>query len=291
MKRSNRIVGFIAAVILLSAGGMYVFAPGELTHEGRTLDEWLEALVGRQTSPTTEEARVALKALGDNAMPELIAMLRARDSELKEQLELIGRLQPWFNVSFGRASTKRAKAIVAFKVLGPAAAPAIPDLQHALETCENPKDVAEALTQIGPEAVPALRESLSSEDPNVRSAAIHGLAVSHHTTDAVTEDFLLRLNDDNAIVRFHAARAIQRHPNFPEKVVPILIARLTDESNLVRRYVIHALGSYRHHARDALPRLRELAANRELDPRLVGAALNAIGLIDAQEANLTPPAP
>jgi len=282
MKRANRLVGFIAAAILLAAGGIYVFAPDELRHEGRTLDEWLEALVGRQTSPPPEQAREALKAMGDKAVPRLIDMLHARDSKLKEQLELVARLQPWFNVSFGRASTKRAKAILAFKELGPAAATAIPDLRHALETSENPKDVAEALALIGPEAVPALRESLTSEDPNVRSAAIHGLDVSHHTTDAVTEDFLLRLNDDNAIVRFHAARALHHHSNFPDKVVPVLIARLKDESNLVRRYSVHALGAYGPAAREALPQLQEIAADRELDPRIVGAALNSIGLIESE---------
>ncbi len=289
MKRANHLVGFIAAAILLAAGGIYVFAPDELSREGRTLDEWLEALVGKQTSPTPEQARDALKAMGDKAMPRLIDMLHARDSELKEQLELVARLQPWFNVSFGRASTKRAKAITAFKVLGPAAAPAIPDLQRALETRGNPKDVAEALTMIGPEAVPALRESLTSDDPNVRSAALHGLDVSYHTTDAITEDFLLLLNDDNAIVRFHAARAIHHHPNFPDKVVPVLVARLKDESNLVRRYSVRALGAYGPAAREALPQLQEIAADRELDPRIISAAANAIQLIESETP--TRPAP
>ena len=280
MKRPNRIVGFITAAILLAAGGIYVFSPAELRHDGRTLEEWLEALVGRQSEPPQQEARDAIKAMGETAVPELISMLHARDSELKEQVELVARLQPWFNVSFGRASTKRTKAIVAFRTLGPAAEAAIPDLQRALTESENPKDVAEALTQIGPRAIPALRESLTSDDPNVRSAAIHGLDISYHTTDDITEDFLLRLNDDNAVVRFHAARAIHHHPNFPEKVVPVLIARLKDESNLVRRYTIHALGAYRSHAREALPLLEKIATDQEEDRRIISAALNATKLIN-----------
>ncbi len=282
MKRANRIVGFIAAAILLAAGGVYVMTPDELTHEDRTLEEWLEALVGRQASPKPEEARRAIQAMGESAVPSLIDMLNARDSKLKEQIELVARLQPWFNVSFGRASTKRSRAILAFKTLGPAAAGAIPDLQRALEQSENPKDVAEALVEIGPASVRALRESLTSEDPNVRSAAIHGLIRSPHTPEGITNDFLLLLNDRNAIVRFHAARALLHHPNIPNKAVPALLARLDDESNLVRRYALHALGAYRLEAREALPRVREIAANRDEDRRIVGAALNALTLIESK---------
>ncbi len=276
MSRNNRILGFVVAAILVAGAALYALGPDEPSHAGRPLSEWLEQLAAPKDDDAKTSAEDALKAMGKTAVPRLIAKLRARDSDLKEQIELVARLQPWFNVSFSRASAERARAIKAFSVLGPAATDAVPELRRTLEEGENPKDVAETLAQIGPDAVVALGEALQSDDPNVRSAAIHGLDVSPFTPTDIADRFLILLADDNSIVRFHAARAIFHHPGSPERAVPALIARLDDDSNLVRRYAARALGAYGASAAEAAPKLREISTNRDEDARIIGAALSAL---------------
>ena len=276
MKRPNRALGFIAASIIGAGAALYALGPDEPTHEGLTLSEWIEKLGAPGDKAGQARAEDALRAIGSSAVPHLVRLLQARDSNLKEQIELIARLQPWFNVSFGRASAQRAKAVRAFSALGPAAVEAVPELRVTLEEGENPKDVAETMAQIGPKAITALRDALRSDDPNVRSAAIHGLDVSAHSPDDIVSDFLVMLSDGNAIVRFHAARAIFHHPGEAEKAVPALSARLDDDSNLVRRYAARALGAFGLASREARDKLEEIAADPEEDPRIISAARFAL---------------
>lgn len=269
-------MGFIAAAMIAAGAILYAMGPDEPTHNGRPLSEWIERLGDPNDKPGQVRAEEAIRTIGAAAVPHLLRKLRARDSSLKEQIELIARLQPWFNVSFGRASAERAKAVRAFSALGPAAVGAVPELRRTLEEGENPKDVAETMSRIGSEAIVALQDALTSGDPNVRSAAIHGLDVSPHAPDDIAGEFLLMLNDGNAIVRFHAARAIFHHPQDPERAVPALTARLNDDSNLVRRYAARALGAYGSASREAREELQAIASDPEEDPRIVSAAQFAL---------------
>lgn len=286
MKRSNQIIFLLIFSLIAAGAATAVFGPDDPQYDGKPLSEWLDQL-GHADERKNQAAADAFEAMGESAVPSLIAALRKRDSAVKEQIELVARLQPWFNVSFGSASSTRAKAVKAFSILGPAAADAIPALSEILNDSENPKDVAETLAQIGPEAIPSLLEALKSEDPSVRCAALFGLDVSPYAPGDIAETYVTRLIDENSTVRFYAARCLYHKPKLPERAVPMLIAKLGDNSDLVRRYAAHALGAYGPDAIDAKSQLREIAANPEEDRRIISAAMNALTRID--QAGAAPP--
>lgn len=284
MKRFNKIVLFLVVGLITAGAASAFFASEEPVYGDRRLSEWLEQL--SHSEPRANQAAVdALNAMSESAVPHLIAMLRTRDSAVKEQIELVARLQPWFQVSFGNASSQRARAVKAFAVLGPAAVDAIPALTEILNDSENPKDVAETLAQIGPAAIPPLLEALHAEDPSVRCAALFGLDISPFAPDDIAATFVTRLTDENSTVRFYAARCLYHRPGLPGRAVPMLTAKLADGSGLVRRYAAHALGAYGSHAIEAKSHLRKIAADPGEDRRIVSAAMNALTLIDQSAAN------
>lgn len=284
MKRSNQIVVFLILGLIAAGAATAVFGPDEPKYRDKHLGEWLDQL-GHSDERKNQAAADAFEAMGESAVPCLIAALRTRDSAIKEQIELVARLQPWFNVSFGSAASTRAKAVKAFSILGPAAVGAIPALSEVLYDTENPNDVAETLGQIGPDAIPPLLKALNAEDPSVRCAALFGLDVSPFAPADIAETAVTRLTDENSTVRYYAARCLYHRPGFPKRAVPMLIAKLADDSGLVRRYAAHALGAYGSAAIDARTQLQEIASNPEEDRRTVGAAMNALTRIDQAGAD------
>ena len=72
----------LAATVVLAAGAVLLFGlsrPPEPSYKGKRLQLLLAGYNGPNRNP---EAKEALHALGSNAVPTLISMLRARDSAL-----------------------------------------------------------------------------------------------------------------------------------------------------------------------------------------------------------------
>ncbi len=81
------------------------------------------------------------------------------------------------------------------------------------------------------------------------------------TTGARLDDLIARLSHREAVVRTHAAFWIGELGPEASRAVPMLISRLHDESNWVRRACAKALGKIG--ARSALPALRQAIGDKD----------------------------
>jgi hypothetical protein len=168
---------------------------------GYPLSYWLEHYLTRATPEdraVAEEAGVAIKEIGTNALPCLIEWLRHKPSTMNG---------PGANVGF--------------KVLGPAAAPAIPELeQMANDPSNRPASFRAllALEAIGPAALPAVTTRLANTNFPLPADSALGFycrtrlaEVDLHRVDAATAKPILTelLTNSNGVLSSGARRALQ----------------------------------------------------------------------------------
>jgi HEAT repeat protein len=147
-------------------------------------------------------------------MPFLIHDLDvAERSRLKEYLIQLARKQSLFKLNWRNANERSRQATWAFKALGPAGSPAIPELLRLEDS--NPGYVQGALAGIGVDARPYLIQGLTNKNVWVRESAAAYLA------NAVS---------DRSIPSSAAKMAL-----------PLLIGNLRDTNNFVRRDTAMAL--------------------------------------------------
>jgi HEAT repeat protein len=229
----------------------------EALYEGKPVSYWIEQL--QDKSPKTrKQAAVALGKIGPEAeagAPALLEVLRDLGSDRhpkdqqgvladKEEAEVFGEVVtamaligekavPTLRSALAdRAPAVRGGGAVALFRMGPAAAPAVPDLIACLrkeETWQNRFNATLALASIGPlaeAAVPTLVETLK-RTPELR-------------------------------VRRAAATALGRIGRKPELAVPALVLALKERDYGMRETVAAALGTFGPAAREAVPALQEL---------------------------------
>ena len=165
-----------------------------LTYQGKTVKAWLLGL--STTDPKArDEAEMAFKALGTNAIPELARLLRADDARWRKwiwshptRIPRPLRRLVLQHVSSPQTYLIRPAAARALAKLGPAAAAAKPDLVRALQDKVNGTywEAGTALGRIGKLSVPDLIKAMQDPDTLVRCAAAHGLGeVGPDATPAV----------------------------------------------------------------------------------------------------------
>jgi HEAT repeat protein len=268
MNRRRRILLTLLATIIL--GGMLWFAvhphePPEPIYQGKPLTYWLRGYSATDalSKPTTSEADEAMRNLGSNAVPTLLRLLRAHDSQFKLWAVALAQKQSFIKVDFIPASSRRMSAAMGFRAL--LISPnktnnirsAIPGL---IKICEQGPDdasraiAAELLARIGPEAA-----------------------------DAVPT--LLRcLNVESAAVRQQAQVALGAIHSQPDLVVPALINNLTNVTG--RREAVLSLGLFQTKATPAVPALLNLFLNdpdkTDPDKMVQAAAGQALGMIRGQ---------
>ena len=145
--------------------------PIEPSYAGRTLSEWIlrnpNALNG---NPRSREAKEAIRKMGTNALPCLLAWLaadpdhspikRAASSVLDQVPQAITPKPALVWAQSDWVAIHLEVAPVAFAVLGPDAAPAIPALQRLASDprgCRGAFYATYVLGGIGPQALPALQ--------------------------------------------------------------------------------------------------------------------------------------
>ncbi len=204
------------------------------------------------------EAELAIRQIGTNALPILLAWISKRDSpakhEMRKRLPLDNRVAFRMRSRIGLyfADESRAMTTSACGVLKATAKPAVPRLSVLLR---NPDpgirdSAAFALCQIGPaakEAVPALLESLA--DAAARNNA------------------------------FAALRSIGAHP---EVVVPVLVGHLSSTNRDQQLSALFCLSRLGPNSRAAVPVLVTALSNS--DPDLRCGASNALRRIDPEAA-------
>lgn len=149
----------LVVIALLSAPRLLTAA--EPRYQGRSLMAWLEDLQSEPGTAAYRGAEAAVREIGSAAVPTLLDDLKAGE-EPSNTTVTAG--------SFASAEFRRNRAWRAFRILGPAAAPAVPDLVYMLAAGKQARLAARVLGMIGPaacnpESVAALADLSLRADP------------------------------------------------------------------------------------------------------------------------------
>ena len=254
MKR-HKLVVFISLVLI--CGGVVWLAmdheplPPEPIYKGRRLSAWIADVHAYEDRlGLTEEATLAVRALGTNALPFLIATLKRNDSQFKIQLykflaqHRLNRFQT-INDWFLRTRTKRYHAAVGLRALGLGARSAIPEIVSlALNSPdENIRDEAvNALNESGEEAITLLTQALPSPDRQVRKRAAYALYWNRQAPGIAMPALTNAMTDPAAEVRAQAVASLGAYQGLAHEFIPQINLLLSDTNANVRSSASDALG-------------------------------------------------
>lgn len=245
----NRVAAAVAIGIVAALGVWFYARSDHPTSEdaSTTLDaDWLDDLYS-QNPRDVEAASEEVAALGARALPAVQAALRDPDSE-----------------------AERIKgALKACGIIGQAAAPAIPEVATLLAEPGVTSEAAIALSFMGKDALPPLRDALKNSDPVVRREALRSIGKLKDRAPlevrVVIPLLIGGLEDPDAGVRAVAATYLGIIHEAPEASVPALAKALTDPDVEVRRSAAAALASFDAHALTALAALQKASTDRNED--------------------------
>jgi HEAT repeat protein len=216
----------------------------------------------------------AVRAIGAATIPHLLAWL-----------------QPPF-----RNPLLPAGATSCFKALGPAAASAIPQLAKMLQDSMPPRssgaygrwhDVIEALSYLGPEALPILLSAAANNpSPEFQADVIHNLGNFGPDGAPAIPALIAWSRHEDLWIRFWAIHALGRIAQQPAAVIPVLLSALKDSEAIVRREAAQALGRYGKAASHAVSEL--LRAADDADWHAQPGAIAALALIGEQPDVILP---
>jgi HEAT repeat protein len=187
--------------------------------------------------------------------------------------------------------TVRTQAARALGLLGPVAAPALPELFGLLRDPEETVrcQVAEALSQVGktrPETVAALVELLPDPSAVVRTCALKALGSLKQAASAVVPALLPMLQDREESVRQAAADAVGQIGVLHREHTATLIEGLASADTTVRSETAEVLGTIGEAAAAATPALVE--ALTDPNDRVRAKAAEALGKIGEGAAEAVP---
>jgi len=260
-----------------------IVGPAEPSHQGKPLSFWLEEIDDNQPETRRDEARKAIRAIGTNAIPQLIADFRLDEPKWKRVLMQWMMKQSVIKVKYRTGDTRSSAATWAFQALGATARPAIPELVRLLD--QNPGYVPAALAGIGVDAVPALVNALTHTNRHVRANAGGALAnavsrggIPRAVPVAAIPLWLEQLKDNDANLRYYAAWGLGTLREHPELCIPALMRSLDDPVASVQTASAKSLQDFGPLAVEAVPKLTNLFTSPDPNVRyIVAGALGAIG--------------
>jgi hypothetical protein len=225
-KRGRVLIAVVAVAVLATLVWTLLARPSEPVYKGGSLSYWLIQRTDSNSKAERDEAATAIRAMGTNAIPTLLRMMRAKESRFKSRW-LARRWYGLFEMHFSEPAGIVARAEEGFDVLGTDAASAVPELSKILDETLSPEcasRTANALGNIGPDGRAAV--------PSLLRAATKTKGTAHY------EAFW-------ALGKIHAD---------PGSAVPVLLG-VVSNTPADRMYAVHALGEYRGDARTAVPTL------------------------------------
>ena len=189
MKVGHAIGWFAVSALLVIGVALLVQRPRRLPPEpsygGHTITEWVMCNPLALTAPPrSREARDAIRHIGTNALPCLVAWLKASPpyDPFKQAAYAVSRgfpdalgfkqIRDWSESDMIALHFEIAP--VAFKVIGASGAPAIPELEKLASDSQGKRSAYFAtciLADIGPQAVPALERIASNPQCSMQHEA------------------------------------------------------------------------------------------------------------------------
>ncbi len=206
IQRRKLAIAGLGCALVMGLALFRVFATKEATYKGRTISDWV-------TEADGPEKQAAVVALGTNDLPRLVHQL-AYDPFADSLLALSGRLPrgvlqdvPGYFVAGRLVRAQNAEMLLL--VLGPQAAPAIPELEKVVARGGYfPGDRAlRVLDAIGPEGLGVIVSIASQTNHPMRLSAMNQLTA--HTNFPSARTVLTNaLADPDPIVRRMAASVL-----------------------------------------------------------------------------------
>lgn len=236
-------------------------------YEGHTLTYWVEKYRSARESfhgdlpqmrKMAQEAEIAIRVLSSNNAPELARELKyishaERDYSIKDSISRASD-EPLAD----RPEERARAAETALFLLGPEAAPAIPELETLILGTNNhvAARAAELLPWLGTNSVPWLL-TLMADDKHPRQAYASGIfrymtqRLQTNTSAAALPVLLRGLQSTNLAVALAAADSLGEMQQQPEVCIPALTNALTNADSFFRMEVTNALDKFRQSARVA----------------------------------------
>ncbi len=279
--------------------------PPDPSYNGRPLSEWL-LLYGRsnghlQSDAVSQEAAMAIRHIGTNALPLLLAwsdyeppMLRYHLTTFAQKMpSWLQRSRPMQRLYTNLEADERSRyAVYAFAALGQTASPAIPELARRASRPRHPipsirRDHAMlALGYIGKPAVPTIAILLANPDNGENPWLYQCVEFVGTNAAPLVPAIVQNLQHTNAfIVGLNVALLGNLHVE-PHLAIPALTKCLSDPRRDVRMEAPPALIRFGELARPALPALTN--ALSDSDPDVRRRAAQAIQRIAPETVDNTP---
>jgi hypothetical protein len=254
--------GGVAIVIALVAvvGGLFLGVEDEPEHDGKTISEWLEVYQKRRVEdgtigPTGGPADAAIRAMGTNAMPYILAELRAEDSRLETLSLWLFRKQSLIRLRSQPADIRREAA------------------------CGVLWETDDAVSGFGPQLI----ELLDSPDYLVQYSAASALVYCESV--GIAEALARQLDKGKVWSQRGSAFALGRHTNAPAVAIPALTRALERSDAIVRLHSAGALEVYGARAYTAASALRRILENgKDINWKRFARTLHAV---DPENAHKT----
>ena len=280
-------------------GVVYFASPREPTYQGKTLSTWivpfcrqttkgLDAPGGPEHFEELQPVRLAVRELGSNAVPFLIARLNARESGLHRTARQLSEKLPYASLRLTDPNVSKIRAVRALAILGPDAGPAIPSLKPEVNDPTLSEHAVYALSGMGAKGMRALIEqytngfSIRIAATIVFPASIYRGEANEIQTNQIPADILIEglsliaKDAKNRTPPFQTP-AIQRLGMcgpLASNAVPILLQVLDEHNSMTLQSTIFALGKIGCQTEVVVPALSNLLSDP--DPRIQMSAASAL---------------
>jgi hypothetical protein len=274
------LLGCGAAALVIRA----VSHSAEPYYQGRSLTEWLAAYQNAPDGGVEEQkAADAIRQIGTNALPCLLQRLRRQTPKWRinaagAATHLPEPLGHWWVVWLLGGEDGLVAATAGFDILGPAAAPAIPDLLRLMDGRDTHDIAIVALASIGDVGLPFLTEALATRTNSValRAGAAETMGLME-TRNRMVVPVLVGCLEHEQPVAVAAARTLGVVKVEPDTVVPALTNAMQRPWPNLRIAAMTSLSRFEEQARPAAPAL--LGRLNDAYPAVRQCATNVLSVI------------
>ena len=273
MSKSKYVWIFLTAAVCF-AGVMFfanrVAQPREPRYEGRSLGSWLEDFSDEGPN-TNSPAGIAVRNMGTNAIPFLMAILSYEESTARKRLRKLAGKSPIPFTFLDRNHMREVEAAYAMNALGNQVESAFPALTNLFLKGRHSVSTAISLAGMGRKGVPFLIDVATNRNLSMirfRHAAAGGLGCAHTDAEIIVPVLIQLLStEEHSLMRHEAALSLGMLHEQPELSIPALIKSFDDPDQMQRFMVVFALGEFGSEAKPAIPILLQAQKDKDADVR------------------------
>ncbi len=243
----------VVVTVIVGVAWMILQPPPDPVYDGKRLSVWVQGFDLSNYGPPKQlawrEAEEAVRRIGTNAIPRLLSMLQAKDSNLRLKFIRLAQRQQFIRVVYVPAYRKNIQASYAFGAVGSSASNAIPELIRIYRLNNSSVDSQELIVAtlggIGPaakNAIPLLIEvAFTNTNTSVSANSLWALGEIHSEPEIVVPALMKFLHDPRSEFRRVTAFALAKFGTEASPAIPSMLELLKDQDLAVRFSVTNAL--------------------------------------------------